>query len=83
MLSNKLRYEYISKFLIFERANSFFIHNFRIEAEGYKVPDNVPAEPTPIKAAPVIETISLKELAKKTNTDDLKVTITLNITSIL
>ncbi|KAK1367829.1 hypothetical protein POM88_033921 [Heracleum sosnowskyi] len=45
----------------------------RIEAEGYKSPENAIAELTPVKTSHVLETISLEELATKTNMDDLKV----------
>ncbi|KAK1351257.1 hypothetical protein POM88_054532 [Heracleum sosnowskyi] len=45
----------------------------RLEEEGYKVPENVEPIPLPNIEPPVFQTITLKELSEKTNTDELKV----------
>lgn len=54
-------------------SNVVLSHDIRIEAEGYKAPEDAMDNPLPVTATPVIETISLQELALKTNIDDLKV----------
>ncbi|KAK1388115.1 hypothetical protein POM88_016293 [Heracleum sosnowskyi] len=43
----------------------------RLEEEGYKAPENYLASPLPSLSHRVIETITLKELSEKTDTDDL------------
>ncbi|KAK1378620.1 hypothetical protein POM88_025364 [Heracleum sosnowskyi] len=45
----------------------------RLEEEGYKVPENVEPTQLPIFEPQVIQTITLKELSEKTNTEELKV----------
>ncbi|KAK1360811.1 hypothetical protein POM88_045285 [Heracleum sosnowskyi] len=46
--------------------------NCKLEEEGYKVPENVEPTQLPIFEAQVIQTITLKELSEKTNTEELK-----------
>ncbi|KAK1373235.1 hypothetical protein POM88_029428 [Heracleum sosnowskyi] len=43
----------------------------RLEEEGYKAPENYLASPLPSLSHRVIETITLKKLSEKTDTDDL------------
>ncbi|KAK1365915.1 hypothetical protein POM88_000695 [Heracleum sosnowskyi] len=44
----------------------------RLEEEGYKAPENVVAPPVEAPVIPVIQTLTLRELLGKTNSDDIK-----------
>ncbi|KAK1355038.1 hypothetical protein POM88_048294 [Heracleum sosnowskyi] len=48
------------------------IYRSKLKEEGYKVPENVVAPPVEALVIPVIQTLTLRELLGKTNSDDIK-----------
>lgn len=56
-----------------DQLYSNILKYIRLEREGYKAPEIVALQDSPAQESPVLQTLTLQELAEKTNMDDLKV----------